>query len=88
MVTETTIEKGPTGEQTKIIHDTVRFDCSVLFDPTYTLTVEWKKDNNDVDLDDPRITVDTASVGNQALTITDITYDDAGNMAYLINHQY
>ena len=56
----------------------MRFDCSVLYDPTYDLTVEWKKDNNDVNEDDPRITVDRASVGNQALTITDLTYDDAG----------
>ena len=56
----------------------MRFDCSVLYDPTYDLTVEWKKDNNDVNEDDPRISVDRASIGNQALTITDLTYDDAG----------
>ena len=78
MVTQTTIDKGPAGEQKKIIRETVKFDCSVLYDPTYDLTVEWKKDNNDVDEDDSRITVDKASIGNQALTITDLTYDDAG----------
>ena len=39
---------------------------------------ERKKDNNDVNEDDPRISVDRASIGNQALTITDLTYDDAG----------
>ena len=84
VVTQTTIENGPAGEQKKIIHETVRFDCSVLYDPTYDLTVEWKKDNNDVNEDDPRISVDRASIGNQALTITDLTYDDAGKNLILM----
>ena len=84
VVTQTTIENGPAGEQKKIIHETVKFDCSVLYDPTYDLTVEWKKDNNDVNEDDPRISVDRASIGNQALTITDLTYDDAGKKILMI----
>ena len=78
VVTQTTIVKGPPGEQKKIIHETVKFDCEVLYDPTYDLTVEWRKDNDNVDEDDPRFTVDRASIGNQALTITDLTYADAG----------
>ena len=39
----------------------------------------WKKDNNDVEEND-RITVDRASIANQALTITDLTYEDAGKI--------
>ena len=78
VVTQTTIVKGPPGEQKKIIHETVRFDCEVLYDPTYDLKVEWRKDNDNVNEDDPRFTVDRASIGNQALTITDLTYGDAG----------
>ena len=52
----------------------------MLYDPTFSLTVEWKKDNVEVEIDDERITIDRASVGNQALTIRDITYDDAGKI--------
>ena len=51
-----------------------------MYDPTFSLTVEWKKDNVEVEIDDERITIDRASVGNQALTIREITYDDAGNI--------
>ena len=82
VVSTTTIEKGP-EEQTKTIHETVRLDCVVLWDPTYTLTVEWKKDNVDVKKQrgyGDRITVDKASIANQALTIRDLNYDDAGNL--------
>ena len=52
----------------------------MLYDPTFSLTVEWKKDNVEVEIDDERITIDRASVGNQALTIRDITYNDAGKI--------
>ena len=77
VVTQTTIEKGPAGEQTKKINQDVTLDCIVLYDPRFNLTVEWKKDNQDVILDS-RITVDRASIGNQALTIKDLKYEDAG----------
>ena len=80
VVTQTTIDKGPETTQTKKIHEDVTLDCSVLYDPTFSLTVEWKKDNVEVEIDDERITIDRASVGNQALTIREITYDDAGNL--------
>ena len=52
----------------------------MLYDPTFSLTVEWKKDNVEEEIDDERITIDRASVGNQALTIRDITYNDAGKI--------
>ena len=80
VVTQTTIDKGPETTQTKKIHEDVTLDCSVLYDPTFSLTVEWKKDNVEVEIDDERITIDRASVGNQALTIRDITYNDAGKI--------
>ena len=80
VVTQTTIDKGPDTTQTKKIHEDVTLDCSVLYDPTFSLTVEWKKDNVEVEIDDERITIDRASVGNQALTIRDITYNDAGKI--------
>ena len=80
VVTQTTIDKGPETTQTKKINEDVTLDCSVLYDPTFSLTVEWKKDNVEVEIDDERITIDRASVGNQALTIREITYDDAGNI--------
>ena len=80
--TQTTIVKGPPREQKKIIHETVRFDCIVMYDPSYDLTVEWWKNNEytNVNEDDPRFTVDRASIRNQALTITDLTYGDAGKI--------
>ena len=80
VVTQTTIDKGPETTQTKKIHEDVTLDCRVLYDPTFSLTVEWKKDNVEVEIDDERITIDRASVGNQALTIRDITYNDAGKL--------
>ena len=76
--TQTTIVKGPPREQKKIIHETVRFDCEVFYYPGYYLTVEWWKDNDIVNEHDPRFTVDRSSIRNQALTITDLTYGDAG----------
>ena len=79
VVSTTTIEVGP-AEQTKTIHEDVTLDCVVLWDPTFDLEVDWKKDNNDVNEDGERITVDRASIANQALTIRDLNYDDAGNI--------
>ena len=77
VVNTTTIEKGP-AEQSIVIHETVRMDCNVLWDPSFDLTVQWKKDNVDVVVDGERVIVDTASVANQALTIKKLRYDDAG----------
>ena len=77
VVNTTTIEIGP-PEVTKRIGEDVRMDCKVLWDPSFDLELNWKKDTHDVKVDDERIFIDTASVANQALTIKQLKYEDAG----------
>ena len=79
VISTTMIEVGP-EDQIKKVRDSVTMNCVVLWDPKLELKVKWKKNNADLNVDEVRISVDLASEANQALTIRNLTYDDAGNI--------
>lgn len=76
--TLTTIDDGPRDiEQT--VYSTVTMKCTVMWDMSQELIVTWKKDNKDLrnigTKEEDRIYEDK----NHALTIKDLTMDDAGD---------
>jgi hypothetical protein len=49
-------------------------ECAVLWDRNFELTVAWKKDNLDIKPDGIKFVKD----GDNALTIKNLSFDDAG----------
>ena len=76
VVNTTTIENGPVTSEAQV-KSTVRMNCNVLWDPTFELTVLWKKDNEDLRVDGQRITIDQ---NEHFLTIRDLTFADSGKI--------
>ena len=75
VVTELTIEHGPSDFEA-VVKSTVRMNCSVLYNPKEgTPKITWKKDNEDLLIDNRTITVDR---NENFLTIRNLTFDDQG----------
>ena len=77
VVTELTIEHGPKDFEAEV-KSTVRMNCSVLYDPKDGApTITWKKDGEDLHIDNRIITMD---VDEHFLTIRNLTFGDQGKM--------
>eukprot|EP00095_Tigriopus_kingsejongensis_P010522 maker-scaffold45_size475391-snap-gene-3.20 protein:Tk10522 transcript:maker-scaffold45_size475391-snap-gene-3.20-mRNA-1 annotation:"neuroglian isoform x1" len=74
VVSKTTIERGPVDMQAQIRSE-VTMECSVVWDPSFDLVIQWKKDNADLDLSPGgRITKGE----DNSLIIQDLEFADAG----------
>lgn len=77
VVSTTTIAEGPVDMASEV-RSPVTMDCLVLWDPTFKLTVTWKKDNVDIDMSG-RFSKDETT---NALTIDDLEFGDSGKAVF------
>ncbi|TRY80572.1 hypothetical protein TCAL_13263 [Tigriopus californicus] len=72
VVSKTTIERGPV-DMTAEIRSPVTMECLVVWDPSFELSILWKKDNVDVKMGGR-----FSQGSDNSLVIEDLAFDDAG----------